>query len=362
MNHPMNKSSLILLISIVSSLAITGLLYSAGMAQRLVVLMLIASSVIIYSVTWIVIEFVIFRDAVKLRELMSMLLKGSRTKDLPKVRYNLKLTGTVGRDIRLLQKRKENEIDKLHEMANFRTQFIADISHELKTPIFAAQGYVHTLLDGAMEDKEVRLKFLKKSAKSLDHLDRMVHDLLELSQIETGNVVMMYDHFDIVQLTDEVIDDLEQSALKSEITVRRNKTPREAIVYADFIRIKQVMQNLVSNAIKYNVDGGKVTIKIEDLSDKVLISVIDTGTGIPQEDISKIFNRFYRVDKSRTKTRNRASNGLGLSIVKHLLESHNTKVEVESEIGKGSVFTFSLPKDKTAFHVTKAKSEELDII
>lgn len=122
------------------------------------------------------------------------------------------------------------------------------------------------------------------------------------------------------------------------------------------------MQNLVSNAIKYNVDGGKVTIKIEDLSDKVLISVIDTGTGIPQEDISKIFNRFYRVDKSRTKTRNRASNGLGLSIVKHLLESHNTKVEVESEIGKGSVFTFSLPKDKTAFHVTKAKSEELDII
>lgn len=229
MNHPMNKSSLILLISIVSSLAITGLLYSAGMAQRLVVLMLIASSVIIYSVTWIVIEFVIFRDAVKLRELMSMLLKGSRTKDLPKVRYNLKLTGTVGRDIRLLQKRKENEIDKLHEMANFRTQFIADISHELKTPIFAAQGYVHTLLDGAMEDKEVRLKFLKKSAKSLDHLDRMVHDLLELSQIETGNVVMMYDHFDIVQLTDEVIDDLEQSALKSEITVRRNKTPRKPL-------------------------------------------------------------------------------------------------------------------------------------
>lgn len=358
----MNKNALIFLISLVSSLAITGLLYSAGLAQRLVVLMLIASAVIIYSVTWILIEFVIFRDAIKLRELMSMLLKGGKTKDLPKVRYNMKLTGTVGRDIRLLQKRKENEIDKLHEMANFRQQFIADISHELKTPIFAAQGYVHTLLDGAMDDDEVRKKFLKKSAKSLDHLDRMVRDLLELSQIETGNIVMMFDHFDIVQLVDEVMDDFEQLAIKSDVKVRRGKNPKEAIVYADFFRIKQVMQNLVSNAIKYNVRGGRVNIKVTDLPESVSISVKDTGAGIPQEDLNKIFNRFYRVDKSRTKMKNRASNGLGLAIVKHLLESHNAKVEVESEVGKGSVFTFSLPKDKTAFHVKNTKPEELDII
>lgn len=358
----MNKNGLILLVSVVSSLAITGLLYSAGMAQRLIVLMLIAATVIIYMVTWVVLEFVVFRDAIKLRELMAMLLKGTTTKDLPKVRYNLKLTGTVGRDIRLLQKRKENEIEKLHEMANFRQQFIADISHELKTPIFAAQGYVHTLLDGAMEDKEVRQKFLKKSAKSLDHLDRMVHDLLELSQIETGNIIMMFDHFDIVQLIDEVIDDFEQLAFKSDVEIKRNKSPKEAIVFADFTRIKQVMQNLVSNAIKYNIKGGKVNISVTDLADKVLISIKDTGSGIPQEDIDKIFNRFYRVDKSRTKMKNRASNGLGLSIVKHLLGNHNSKVEVESEIGKGSVFSFSLPKDKAVLHGKKDKPEELDII
>lgn len=357
----MNKNVLVLLISIISSLAITGLLYSAGLAQQLVVLMLIVSGVIIYLVTWVVLEFAVFRDAIKLRELMSMLLKGTRTRDIPKVKYNLKLTGIVGRDIRLLQRRKENEIDKLHEMANFRKQFVADISHELKTPIFAAQGYVHTLLDGAMDDKEVRQKFLKKSAKSLDYLDRMVHDLLELSQIETGNIVMMFDHFDIVQLVDEVMDDFEQYANKLKVKVKRNKSTNEAIVYADYTRVKQIVQNLVSNAIKYNIKEGQVSITISDSTDKVLISIQDTGTGIPLEDIDKIFNRFYRVDKSRTKVKNKASNGLGLSIVKHLLESHNSKIKVESEVGKGSVFSFSLPKDKGAFHGKTSKSEELDI-
>lgn len=358
----MNKNVLVLLISIISSLAITGLLYSAGLDQQLVILMLIVSGIIIYLVTWVTLEFAVFRDAIKLRELMSMLLKGTKTKELPKVKYNLKLTGIVGRDIRLLQKRKENEIDKLHEMADFRKQFVADISHELKTPIFAAQGYVHTLLDGAMDDVEVRQKFLKKSAKSLDYLDRMVHDLLELSQIETGNVVMMYDHFDIVQLMDEVIEDFEQLATKAGVKVKRNKGTREAIVYADYTRVKQIVQNLVSNAIKYNVRDGKVIITITDLPDKVQIGIEDTGSGIPPEDLGKIFNRFYRVDKSRTKIKNKASNGLGLSIVKHLLESHNSKIKVESEIGKGSVFSFSLPKDKSTSNGKTSKSEELDII
>jgi len=289
---------------------------------------------------------VVFRDATNIKELIASYLRGIRTNDLPETGLNLKISKHINRDLRFLQKRKEKEIAELHKKSDFRSQFIADISHELKTPIFAAQGYVHTLLDGALEDKEVRYKFLKKSANSLDFLDKLVTDLLELSQIEAGNIVLMYDHFDLVKLVDEVMDDFEQQAIKAEISIKRAKRPLESIVYADFIRIRQVLQNLVSNAIKYNNAGGKLRIKIIDNGERVLVKIADTGVGIPEEDLPQIFKRFYRVDKSRTKIKNSSSNGLGLSIVKHLLEIHNSSIQVKSEIGKGSVFSFYLQKDK----------------
>jgi two-component system phosphate regulon sensor histidine kinase PhoR len=311
---------------------------------------------------WIVMEFVIFRDLTSIRDAISSYLRGTKTKNLLNPGFNLNIAKKVNRDLRVLQMRKEKEIDKLHKRADFRSQFIADISHELKTPIFAAQGYVHTLLDGALEDKEVRYKFLKKSAYSLDFLDKLVKDLLELSQIETGNIVLMYDHFDIVKLVDEVIDDFEQQASKKEITLIRDEKVTESIVYADYLRIRQVLQNLISNAIKYNITGGKITIEIMDMLDSAEIQVKDTGIGIPTEDLPQIFKRFYRVDKSRTKIKNSSSNGLGLSIVKHLLETHNSSIQVTSEIGKGSNFSFSLQKDKPLVNEQRTQTEELDII
>ena len=358
----MNKYLLTFVISLITSIILTLLLYSAGLNQKYLITVAGASFVVNGLIFWLAIEYVVLRDAAKLRDSIGYYLRGTKTETLPSQSFNLDIFKRMFRDLRLLLKRKDKEIIKLHEQANFRSQFIADVSHELKTPIFAAQGYVLTLLDGAVDDDEVRYKFLKRSANSLDYLDNLVKDLLELSQIETGSIVLMNDHFDLVKMVDEVIDDFEHQAIKAEVSIKRSKKPPTAIVYADYIRIRQVMQNLLSNAIKYTLPNGKVRIKIIDKIEKVEVQIADTGIGIPEEDILQIFKRFYRVDKSRTKIKNRASNGLGLAIVKHLLGIHHSTITVESEIGKGSVFSFSLQKDKPPINGQRTKTEELDII
>ncbi len=358
----MNKYLLTFVISGTTSIIITSLLYSAGVSQKFILIIAGASFIVNGLVFWLAIEYVVIRDASKIKDTLSHYLRGIKTEALSENKFNLDVTRKIDRDLRVLQKRKDKEILKLHERANFRSQFIADISHELKTPIFAAQGYVYTLLDGAVEDEEVRYKFLKKSANNLDFLDKLVKDLLELTQIETGNIVLMNDHFDLVKLVDEVIDDFGQYAKKAELSIKRSKKPPSSIVYADFIRIRQVIQNLISNAIKYNSAAGKIRIKIIDNIESVEVQIADTGIGIPKEDIPQIFKRFYRVDKSRTKIKNRASNGLGLAIVKHLLGIHNSTITVKSKIGKGSIFSFSLQKDKSALDGQRTKTEELDII
>ncbi len=358
----MNKYLLTLVIALITSIIITLLLYSAGVSQKLLIVIAGSSFAINGLVFWLAIEYVVLRDVSKIKDTLSYYLRGIKTEDIPETEFNLDVTRKINRDLHVLQKRKNKEILKLHTRANFRSQFITDISHELKTPIFAAQGYVHTLLDGAVDDDEVRYKFLKKSANNLDFLDKLVKDLLELSQIETGNIVLMNDHFDLVKLVDEIIDDFEQQASAVDVTIKRSKKPPISIVFADFVRIRQVIQNLISNGIKYNKVGGKVRIKIIDKDDCVEVQIADTGVGIPTEDLTQIFKRFYRVDKSRTKIKNRASNGLGLAIVKHLLGAHNATVSVKSKIGKGSVFSFSLQKDKPLLHGQRTKTEELDII
>ena len=240
---------------------------------------------------------------------------------------------------------KQYQIDEMARVAAFRKEFIADVSHELKTPIFAAQGFVHTLLDGAVEDKNVRTRFLEKAAKSLDGLDSLVHDLLILSHIEIGETKMQLEYFDIKGLGEEVIDQFESKRdnRSLELIVDNSKI-RSMIVYADWLRIKQVLNNLVSNAIKYSPSDGQVQLKLEEEDDAVTIVVKDNGEGIPEADLQRIFERFYRVDKSRS--REKGGTGLGLAIVKHIIEGHHSKMEVESKEGKGSSFSFRLPKGK----------------
>ena len=237
---------------------------------------------------------------------------------------------------------RQREIEELKKVEAFRKDFIADVSHELKTPIFAAQGFVHTLLDGAMKEKGVRKKFLKKAAKSLDGLDMLVQDLLTLSQIETGQIKMRLEDVDLYSLTNEVFEQFKGKHNKKKVTLRIDGRPRKVIVRADRQRIFQVLSNLISNAIKHSEERGEVEVSFSVRKKSIVTRVKDWGEGIAAEHVSRIFERFYRVDKSRS--REKGGTGLGLAIVKHILEGHQTKAEVESEPGKGSTFSFKLPR------------------
>jgi two-component system phosphate regulon sensor histidine kinase PhoR len=309
---------------------------------------LIVTAIISFSVSYIlsffILEFLIFREINKMYKLMDKLKKkelGGIEKQKPGALNPLE---KMNEEIFSFAQLKQKEIDELKKLEAFRREFIADISHELKTPIFAAQGFVHTLLDGAMDDKAVRGKFLRKAAKSLDGLDALVQDLLVLSHIETGQIKMHFETFDLYELTEEVIEQLEEKAEKNNIKLEIASHVQKVMVYADWQRISQVMTNLVSNAIKHSHEGGTVTVSFDVSKKNVVTHVKDHGEGIATEHLTRIFERFYRVDKSRS--REKGGTGLGLAIVKHILENHSTKAEVESTLGKGSDFSFKLPRSK----------------
>ncbi|MDX1628772.1 MAG: ATP-binding protein [Fulvivirga sp.] len=298
-----------------------------------------------YILGFVVLEFLIFREIDKIYSLFDKLRK-KELKTIEKNRSNpLNPLKKINEEIFTYAAIKQKEIDELKKLEAFRKEFIADVSHELKTPIFAAQGFVHTLLDGAVKDKSVRTKFLKKAAKSLDGLDVLVQDLLTLSQIETGDIKMHFEYFDIKVLTKEVFEQLENKAAKKDIKLAFEKgVPDKVLVYGDWQRINQVMTNLISNAIKYSNEETVVKVGFSVQKEKVITYVKDQGDGIPAGDIGRIFERFYRVDKSRS--RMKGGTGLGLAIVKHIMEGHNSKVDVKSKVGEGSTFSFKLPKGK----------------
>lgn len=308
----------------------------------------------------LVLEFLFFRHINSIHEALENLrdqeLSEITTRPSPSLAINpLK---KINRDIYNYAEKKQQEIVELKRMEAFRREFIADVSHELKTPIFAAQGFVHTLLDGAVEDKKVRGKFLKKAAKSLDGLDILVQDLLTISQMETGEIKMHFEHFNITDLTKEVIDQLEGKAEKRKITVTIANPDQKFFVRADYQRIYQVMINLVSNGIKYTKKKGTVTIRFEQNDKYVTTHVSDNGRGIPPDDLKRIFERFYRVEKSRSKEK--GGTGLGLAIVKHIMEGHGSTVDVESKVDVGSTFSFKLKKGKAVAHRFVEEDEDDD--
>jgi two-component system, OmpR family, phosphate regulon sensor histidine kinase PhoR len=310
--------------------------------------LLVAGSVsfsVSYLLTFVALEFLIFREINKIHRMVEK-LKKNELQGIDKQQKAMLLNplATINNEINIFATVKQKEIDELKKLEAFRKEFIADVSHELKTPIFAAQGFVHTLLDGAVKDKAVRNKFLKKAAKSLDGLDLLVQDLLTLSQIETGQIRMHFEKVDLYKLTEEVFEQFESRTEKKEIQLRIDSPSQNIIVYADAKRIGQVLTNLISNAIKHSGDGTEVVVRFVPKKKNIIVMVEDLGEGIPPEHIHRIFERFYRVDKSRS--REKGGTGLGLAIVKHILEGHNTKAEVQSTPGKGSVFSFKLPKEK----------------
>ncbi len=308
-----------------------------------------------YILACLILEFLFFRQIENIYDVLEKMkntqltLKEAQSSINPLKRINMEIS-SYARD-------KELEIGRLKEMESFRRGFMADVSHELKTPIFAAQGFVHTLLDGAIHDKEVRRKFLKKAAKSLDRLDLLVHDLLTISQIETGEIKMHFENFDMLGLCHEVIDQLEVKAEKKGVKLKLPKKFSEPIIMrGDYRRIYQVMTNLISNAINYTKKGGLIKIGFKEMNASVRVIVEDNGRGIPEADLSRIFERFYRVDKSRS--RGKGGTGLGLSIVKHIIEGHKSEIIVESKPKEGSRFYFELTKASYIDRVQKDDEDE----
>ncbi|RSK45967.1 sensor histidine kinase [Hymenobacter perfusus] len=252
-----------------------------------------------------------------------------------------------------MAQRKQQEIDELKRLQDLRREFLADVSHELKTPIFAAQGFVHTILDDDDVDEFTRKKFLQKAATSLDALDALVQDLVTISQLEKGVVRMRRQSFDLGQLVLDIFEQLELKAARRGVTLELTTPttiPASTLrVLADRNRIRQVLINLIDNAIKYGRENGHVRVSLQEIGKGIRISVQDDGEGIPKQHQNRIFERFYRIDKSRTReSRDAGGSGLGLAISKHIVEAHRSTIRVRSEVGQGTTLEFKLPRPRRA--------------
>ena len=249
----------------------------------------------------------------------------------------------VDRDVAEWSENRDNEIEKLEIRESYRRQFVGNVAHELKTPIFNIQGYIDTLLDGAIEDPNINRKFLERANKSVSRMIYIVEDLDAITKLEGGKIDIEEEPVDIIELILDVVDQLEMKAKKRNVSlVVEDSRLSRYMVEADVEKIKQVLINLMVNAIKYGNEDGEVLVRTFDMDENILIEVADNGKGIPQKHLSKIFERFYRVDKSRD--REQGGSGLGLSIVKHIIEAHNQSINVRSTIGTGTTFSFTLSK------------------
>ncbi|MCH8555130.1 MAG: sensor histidine kinase [Schleiferiaceae bacterium] len=251
----------------------------------------------------------------------------------------------VERDVADWAEERKNEIRELKERESFRREFIGNVSHELKTPIFNIQGYILTLLDGAIEEPEINVKYLQRANKSVERMIALVQDMDAINKLESGILDLELKNFDIAAMVRDVFEMLESNAKEKRVQLDLYREfERPVKVYADPYKIEQVLLNLVTNAIRYSKEKGRVEIRFFDMDDKVLVEVTDNGLGIPEKDLSRIFERFYRVDKSRT--REAGGSGLGLAIVKHILDVHKQTINVRSTVGVGSTFSFTLQKGK----------------
>ncbi|MBN1397643.1 MAG: HAMP domain-containing protein [Bacteroidetes bacterium] len=249
--------------------------------------------------------------------------------------------GLAATAINELVDKLNSDIIQLKKLEQVRSQFLGNVSHELRTPIFSAQGYLETLLGGAINDPSVNRSFIEKAQNNLNRLHTLLEDLINISQIESGEMKMSFRIFYANEFIESVFKEFQSLAVNRNLTLRLvMSTKPEDEIFGDRERLRQVLNNLLSNAINYNKPGGEVVLSSERTGTGIQISVKDTGVGIPQEHISRIFERFYRVDSDRS--RELGGTGLGLAIVKHIIEAHGSHVDVESKAGEGSTFWFVL--------------------
>lgn len=275
--------------------------------------------------------------------------------DIPKARSLVNTDmNTLKEQVRDYAKTRKREIENLKGQDEYRKDFLGNVAHELKTPLFTIQGYILTLLDGAKDKPELCEKYLKRAEKGVERLEYIIKDLDLITKLEVGGFNLEIEDFDIVALIESIFEMLEIKAKKKKITLMLDRKYDPIIVTADKGRIRQVLVNLVVNSLKYGHEKGTTEISIEELiGSKMIVRITDNGEGIKNENIARLFERFYRVDQSRS--RDEGGSGLGLAIVKHIIEAHKEQIYVESVYGVGSEFSFTIEKAK----IEKKNTEDL---
>ena len=304
---------------------------------------LIFSVTAIFSVCFIIFNYRIERYIYQKIKYLYHDLEPNFKGDLNDIRITNDMDSLL-KNVKEVALKRNNEIDSLKDQAAFRREFLGNVAHELKTPLFTVQGYILTLLDGALKDKNVNKKYLTRASKGVERLIYIVKDLDLLTNLEKGNTELEMFHFDVIDLIQSVFDMLEMQASKSSINLEFDRKYHDPIsVYADRERVQQVLINLIMNSIKYGKIKGTTEVSVQPIfENKIIIRIRDNGEGIEEEHLPRLFERFYRVDKSGN--RRMGGSGLGLAIVKHIIEAHGEQIFVESQAEIGSEFSFTLDK------------------
>ncbi len=263
-------------------------------------------------------------------------------KPIATLQYNANEIENLNSEILAWADNRKNEIERLKKLEVYRKEFLGNVSHELKTPVFNIQGYVSTLLDGGLEDTTINKNYLLRAEKSVDRMITIIDDLEAISQLETGELQIDPERFDIAALMKDIVDAQEMKAGEKKIILTLPGDSKPLFVVGDRFRIRQLIVNLIVNSVKYGKENGETKIRFYDVGDNISIEIADNGIGIAKEHLPRLFERFYRVDKSRS--REQGGTGLGLAIVKHIIEAHNQTISVMSTEGVGTVFSFSLKK------------------
>lgn len=301
---------------------------------------------ITFLVSFLIIYFIYNAVIFNKIENLNSLVKAQLQKEIPNTMFDLEEVDAITSleiELKKLAQERQKELEQNRNMDSYRKEFLGNVSHELKTPIFNIQGYVSTLIDGGIDDPTINVEYLKRADKSIDRMIHIIDDLETITQLEVGVLELELEKYDIGQQIKDVVEQLEFQAKRQEIRLQFPKKYEKSIfVLADKFRIRQVLVNLITNSIKYGKKGGKTQINISQFNEQIIIEVKDNGIGIDKKHVPRLFERFYRVDKGRS--REQGGTGLGLAIVKHIIEAHTETIDVTSAKGEGTVISFTLKR------------------
>ncbi len=343
--YQLSPKRLFLFLTLFIPLIIFGIIllytYTQGHIHLNVAILGFAISLITAIILIILVNFFVLKKVSKLFKTVKT-FRANSDHPSPSPKYSINEIHNLELEILAWAEDRKDEIERLKKLEVYRKEFLGNVSHELKTPIFNIQGYVLTLLDGGLEDPSINRNYLERAEKSIDRMITIVDDLEAISQLETGELQIDQERFDIVALAKDVADAQEMKATARGIILTFPEDSKPVFVYGDRFRIRQVFVNLIVNSVKYGKEYGETKIRFYDVGENIVVEIADNGIGIEKQHLARLFERFYRVDKSRS--RDQGGTGLGLAIVKHIIEAHGQTINVMSTEGAGTVFTFTLKK------------------